>query len=223
MSQTFTRSQDRTVVYPAPNAPTQFMLRWPAKDPLTRTDYSFDVGDWLAESGDAIASYDAVPRPNLSDGNSLVLSDMSHADGIMTLWIGGGMSPADHSVDFLIQTEAGRTLKATVWLLVQRQSVNSRVQPSILIGDGGDRGERGSDALFGDGPPTNEIGRPKDSYTDNIDGSVWLRGEMGWVGTGKKLGAVAGAQAGAEAAAAAVAETLAKSIQWDDGTLVEFG
>lgn len=211
MSETV-RSEERTIALPSAAVPVGYTLRWPTKEPGGTADYSLDMNAWLTDAVDEIATVTAAVSPYSDEATDLALGNVTHADGVVTLWLTGGVAQRDESVTVTVTTTGARTLELTVWMLVQPLSMNTRVRPAVAVGS---RGERGLGVLTGQGAPASILGRNGESYIDDVTGEVWKRGADGWVNTGRTIASAAvtqGAEAGAAAAQGVAAQAATAAV-----------
>jgi 3-phenylpropionate/cinnamic acid dioxygenase small subunit len=71
------------------------------KDPDAILDYQIDWSDWL-DQAEAIASYEIIP----DDGITVDSDEIE--DGVITVWLSGGLEGRVYSVTCRVTTDAGR-------------------------------------------------------------------------------------------------------------------
>jgi len=81
------------------------------KDPDAVLDYAMDWSDWLADS-ETISSYTVT----VDDG--LTKDSDSESDGIVTIWLSGGMVNTTYNVVVHIVTSSSRTDDRTFRVIV---------------------------------------------------------------------------------------------------------
>jgi len=85
------------------------------KDPDAKLDYSVDIADWLSAVGDSIASFTATAAA------PLVLTSPSHASGVMTVWVAGGLAGTTKQVTFRFTTAGGRIDERSIFLKIRQR------------------------------------------------------------------------------------------------------
>lgn len=87
---------------------------WIRKDPQAVLDYVFDWTDWLAENGDAIASYSVTVDGVTKDSDSRV-------GARVTAWLSGGTVDTIASVTCRVVTNStpARTDERTIYLRIR--------------------------------------------------------------------------------------------------------
>lgn len=90
-------------------------LRWPPKDPADVLDYSIDWTEQLAlpATPDSIATVAWTVPAGLTKGAD------SHAGGVATVWLSGGVAGTDYAVTCRIVTAGGRTIERSAKLQVK--------------------------------------------------------------------------------------------------------
>jgi hypothetical protein len=85
------------------------------KEVQGKLDYSIDISKWLAEVTDTIASFTVDAQ------SPLVASNLSHADGVMTAWIDGGVFGMFRKVTFNFITAGGRKDSRSIFLKIRHR------------------------------------------------------------------------------------------------------
>lgn len=90
-------------------------LSWPDKDPADVLDYSIDWSAQLALPTEP----DTIESVTWTVPSGLTKESQSHAEGIATAWLSGGVSGREYLVACRIVTAGGRTLERSARLLVR--------------------------------------------------------------------------------------------------------
>ena len=102
---------DYAGIAPGTRLPTVLPLRWPDKPAGAVLDYTLDASMLLDPAGDALAAFTAVPS-----GPSLVAAVV--VGGRLILWLGGGVSGTDATIDITLTTASTRFVHRIVRLAV---------------------------------------------------------------------------------------------------------
>lgn len=113
-----TPATSRTLLLPEYNGATlglSWPLIWPAKDPGETVDYSLNIGGWLQEIQDTVATLNVSWSPN-----DLSVLTASARNGILTVVVSGGVAYQTYEVTFTVtSTLYNETLTRTVQLPVE--------------------------------------------------------------------------------------------------------
>ena len=86
------------------------------KDPDAVLDYSFDWSNWLDDSGpETISSRTVTVETGLTKDSD------SESNGVVTVWLSGGISGKTYTVACEIVTSAGRTDERTMLIKVRQR------------------------------------------------------------------------------------------------------
>lgn len=92
------------------------MLGSLTKQPNDRVTFAVDFNDWLDEVQDAIGIVGAE-----SDDPELAVLNVSHADGVVTIWIEQGVHGGSYKVTVTMQSLAGRVIENEVRIRVRER------------------------------------------------------------------------------------------------------
>jgi hypothetical protein len=93
--------------------PTPLPRRWPAKRSTDLLDYGLDCRDYLARTGDAIASFALAIDP--SDLQALLVCQIG---GVLIAWLGVGSVGIDYTATWSIAFASGQDIVAPVTIAV---------------------------------------------------------------------------------------------------------
>ena len=103
---------DYAGIAPGTRLPTVLPLRWPDKPAGALLDHTLDASMLLDPAGDALAAFTAVP----SAGLALVAAAV--VGGRLILWLAGGVSGTDATIDITLTTATTRFAHRIVRLAV---------------------------------------------------------------------------------------------------------
>jgi hypothetical protein len=111
---TITPAQSRTITLPLVLTENQ-VLRFPDKDPGDTLDYSVDLTNVLAETGDTLSSFTAAPV-NAATSPALNITPEAIAGSVCTGMFSSGAIGTDYALQYIFNLASGVILNRTIWL-----------------------------------------------------------------------------------------------------------